>query len=54
MAKPYLILYVATKNKAFKKEFETEFKRDQFERKLRYSAKLSVVEKGGGIENDKK
>ena len=53
MAKPYLVLYDATKNKTFKKEFETEFKRDQFERKLRYSTKLSVVEKGGGMENAK-
>lgn len=46
MSKPYLIIYNAETNKSFKKYFETEFKRDQFARKLRYSNKLSVVEKG--------
>lgn len=41
--KPYLILFDRTTLKQFKKEFDTEFKRDQFARKLRYSNKLQVV-----------
>ena len=28
----------------FEKEFETEFEKDKFKRKLRYSKKLKVVE----------
>ena len=33
-----------TTGKEFYKEFETEFERDKFKRKLKYSKKLIVVE----------
>lgn len=41
--KPCLILFDRTTSKQFKKKFVTEFKRDCFARKLRYSNKLQVV-----------
>lgn len=41
--KPYLELYVIGKGYAFKKYFDTEFERDKFRRKLRYSKKLKVI-----------
>lgn len=48
MDKPYLELYDNKTGKTFIKYFETEFERDKFARKLKYSDKLSVVSKGGG------
>ena len=33
-------------NKVFYKEFDTEFERDKFARKLRYSKNLKVISKG--------
>lgn len=44
--KPYLELYVIDTKKVFKKYFETEFERDKFVRKLRYSKKLIAIRKG--------
>lgn len=44
--KPYLILGNIKTRKSFRKFFDTEFERDKFERKLRYSNKLVVLEKG--------
>lgn len=44
--KVYLILYDLVNKKRFKKYFETEFIRDKFARKLRYSKKLVVLNKG--------
>jgi len=41
--KIYLELLDLTTMKSFKKYFETEFDRDKFERKLRYSKKLKVI-----------
>ena len=46
MTRPYLELYDKTTNKAFKKYFDTEFDRDKFARKLKYSSKLQVIRKG--------
>ena len=46
MTKPYLELYDKTTNKSFKKYFDTEFDRDKFVRKLKYSSKLQVIRKG--------
>lgn len=45
--KVYLILYDLINNKRFKKYFNTEFERDKFARKLKYSKKLVVLNKGG-------
>lgn len=42
----YLVLYVLDKGYTFKKYFDTEFERDKFRRKLRYSKKLMVVRSG--------
>lgn len=44
--KLYLELYVINKGYAFKKYFDTEFERDKFERKLKYSKALKVIKKG--------
>lgn len=41
--KIYLMLYDLKTNKQFKKEFDCEFDRDKFKRKLRYSKKLIVL-----------
>lgn len=41
----YLELLDVTTMKTFKKYFETEFERDKFARKLRFSNKLFVVSK---------
>lgn len=39
----YLILIDLTIMKIFKKYFETEFERDKYKRKLKYSKKIKVV-----------
>ena len=44
--KPYLDLIDIKTRKSFRQFFDTEFERDKFERKLRYSSKLVVLEKG--------
>lgn len=44
--RPYLKLYHLVKGYVFTKEFDTEFDRDKFERKLKYSKQLKVVAKG--------
>ena len=46
MNKLYLELYVIDTKKIFKKYFDTEFERDKFARKLRYSKNLKVINKG--------
>lgn len=46
MSRPYLELYVIDTKKIFKKYFDTEFERDKFARKLRYSKNLKVISKG--------
>lgn len=43
---PYLRLYVIKTKKVFNKYFSTEFERDKFARKLKYSKKLIVLSKG--------
>ena len=43
MKKLWVLLYDATKDKSFKKYFDTEFEMDKFKRKLAYSTKISVV-----------
>ena len=42
--KIYLLIYDYTKNKCFKKYFETEFAKDKFKRKLKYSKKIKVLD----------
>lgn len=42
----YLKLIDLKTLKIFKKEFDTEYQRDCFERKLRYSKKLKVIGRG--------
>lgn len=44
----YLELIDLKTLKTFKKEFQTEFERDKFARKLKYSKKLKVI--GGNEE----
>lgn len=44
--KIYLLIYDYTKDKCFKKYFETEFEKDKFKRKLNYSKKLKVLKDG--------
>ena len=44
MTPHYLILLDITTNKTFTKYFETEFEKDKFRRRLRYSKKLLVKE----------
>ena len=39
----YLILVDLTTGKQFRKYFDTEFDKDKFKRKLRYSNKLMVI-----------
>lgn len=46
MNKLYLELYVIDTKKIFKKYFDTEFERDKFTRKLRYSKNLKVISRG--------
>lgn len=43
----YLLLLNSDNNKSFKKYFDTEFERDKFAGRLRYSKKLTVLERGG-------
>jgi hypothetical protein len=50
MNNPYLILFNKVANKQFKMPFDTEFARDKFMRKLKYSTKLLLVEVGGYYE----
>lgn len=40
----YLDLYVVKTKKVFRKYFDTEFERDKFKRKLRYSKNIIVKE----------
>lgn len=42
--KIYLVLYNKETNKQFLKYFDTEFEKDKFKRKLKYSNKIFVVE----------
>lgn len=46
----YLELLDLKTMKTFKKYFKTEFERDKFIRKLRYSKRLKVLEIGGYYE----
>lgn len=39
----YLDLYVIKTEKTFRKYFDTEFERDKFRRKLKYSKRIKVV-----------
>ncbi len=40
----YLRLYDLDKNKEFIRHFDTEFDKDKFKRKLKYSRKLMIIE----------
>lgn len=42
--KIYLVLYNRETKKQFTKYFETEFEKDKFKRKLKYSTKVFVIE----------
>lgn len=44
MKNVYLILLDLVTKKQFKKYFDTEFQKDKFKRKLKYSNKLIVLE----------
>lgn len=43
--KCYLVLYDIEKENEFRKGFDTEFERDKFIRKLRYSKRIKLVRK---------
>jgi hypothetical protein len=51
--KIYLELIDLKTMKTFKKYFDTEFERDKFIRKLRYSNKISVIGKGEEYEDSR-
>ena len=44
MTKIYLLIMDLDTKKQFFKYFETEFEKDKFKRKLRYSTKLTIIE----------
>lgn len=44
--KPYLQLIDITTSNIFFKYFETEFERDKFARKLKFSKKIRVIDSG--------
>lgn len=44
--KYYLDLGVIKTRKTFRKYFDTEFERDKFANRIKYSSKLVVIEKG--------
>ena len=44
--RPYLDLYNNKTERVFRKYFDTEFERDKFARKLKYSVSLQVLKKG--------
>ena len=44
MTKIYLLIMDLDTKKQFFKYFETEYEKDKFKRKLRYSTKLMVIE----------
>jgi hypothetical protein len=44
--KPYLQLIDITTNNIFFKYFETEFERDKFARKLKFSKKIRIIDSG--------
>lgn len=48
----YLLLLDLSTNKQFRKLFTTEFERDKFRRRLRYSRKLRVIPETLGKEWD--
>lgn len=50
MKKIWLVLYNRETKKSFTKYFNTEFEKDKFVRKLRYSKKLVVREDSTDIE----
>lgn len=45
----YLLLLDLSTNKQFRKLFVTEFERDKFRNRLRYSRKLKVLSVGGVV-----
>ena len=44
--RPYLDLCNVKTRKKFRKYFDTEYERDKFENKLKYSVNLIVLDKG--------
>lgn len=44
MNKIFLVLFNIENKKTFNKYFDTEFEKDKFKRKLKYSKKLFVIE----------
>ena len=49
MNKIYLLLYNRETHKQFFKYFETEFEKDKFKRKLKYSKRIFVIEDSSDI-----
>lgn len=49
MNKIYLVLFNIKTKKTFNKYFETEFEKDKFKRKLKYSKRLFVIEDSSDI-----
>ena len=49
MNKIYLVLFNIETKKTFNKYFETEFEKDKFKRKLKYSKRLFVIEDSSDI-----
>ena len=49
MNKIYLVICNKENKKSFIKYFDTEFEKDKFKRKLKYSKKLHVIEDSSDI-----
>lgn len=49
MNKIYLVLYNRETHKQFYKYFDTEFEKDKFKRKLKFSKKILVIEDSSDI-----
>lgn len=47
--KIYLLIYNSETHKQFFKYFDTEYEKDKFKRKLKYSKKLHVIEDSSDI-----
>ena len=49
MNKIYLLLYNIESHKQFFKYFDTEYEKDKFKRKLKYSKKVIIIEDSSDI-----
>ena len=48
-SKIYLVLYTRETKRQFTKYFETEFEKDKFKRKLKFSKRIMIIEDSSDI-----